>query len=154
MWLARRGDDIIQVQITGANGSNHQAYAFKDIKQRLNNLENPTSRLRILNPFDPMIRDRNRLERLFGFEYRVEMFVPAKKRKWGYYVYPILEGDRFVGRIEIKADRGKGELNVLQFWPEPKIKWIAKRYAKLNQEIGRLARFINVKNINTDVKLA
>ena len=65
------------------------------------------------------VRDRNRLERLFGFDYRNEMFVPAAKRRWGYYVYPILEGDRFVGRIEIKANRRAKTLTVLKFWPEP-----------------------------------
>lgn len=153
-WLARKDDKIIPVEITGADGVAHQVYAFNDIEELLNALEKPTSRLRILNPFDPMIRDRIRLERLFGFEYRVEMFVPAKKRRWGYYVYPILEGDKFVGRIEIKADRNKSALNVLQFWSEPKIKWTAKRYDKLKQEIGRMARFINVENINYQVELA
>lgn len=153
-WLARRGGEIIPVEITGADGSSHQAYAFKDIEEQLSVLEKPTSRLRILNPFDPMIRDRIRIERLFGFEYRVEMFVPAKKRKWGYYVYPILEGDKFIGRIEIKADRQKSELNVLQFWTEPKVKWNEKRYDKLRQEIGRMARFIDVEKINYQVELA
>lgn len=153
-WLKRKGDDIIPIEIVGADGNCHQAYAFSDIDERLNALEKPTSRLRILNPFDPMIRDRVRLERLFGFEYKVEMFIPAKKRKWGYYVYPILEGDKFIGRIEIKADRQNGALNVLQFWSEPKIKWTAKRSDKLIQEIGRMARFINVEHINYQVDLA
>ncbi|WP_162652159.1 crosslink repair DNA glycosylase YcaQ family protein [Lentilitoribacter sp. Alg239-R112] len=153
-WLARREDQVSPVEIIGADGAGNQAYAFYDIEEQLNSLQRPTSRLRILNPFDPMIRDRNRIERLFGFEYRIEMFVPAKKRKWGYYVYPILEGDKFVGRIEIKADRQKSDLNVLQFWPEPKVKWTAKRYEKLRQEIGRMARFINVENINYQVEIA
>lgn len=47
-----------------------------------------TSRLRIINPFDPVVRDRARLEALFGFDCRIEIFVPAAKRNWGYYVYP------------------------------------------------------------------
>ena len=119
-----------------------------DIEARLARLGPPTTRLRILNPFDPAIRDRNRLARLFGFEYRVEMFVPAAKRIWGYYVFPILEGDRFVGRIEIKADRRSSALNVLNFWPEPGVKWSAARHRKLEAELARLARFVGVAQIH------
>ena len=91
-----------------------------------------------------MIRDRARLARLFGFEYRVEMFVPAAKRVWGYYVYPLLEGARFVGRIELKADRRAGRLEVLQFWPEPGIRWTAPRFDRLDAELLRLARFADL----------
>ena len=107
----------------------------------------PTSRLRILNPFDPVIRDRNRLTRLFGFDYRIEIFVPAAKRQWGYYVYPLLEGDRFVGRIEVKSDRDKGELSVHALWPEPGVTWTEGRQAKLEAELGRLARFVGARDV-------
>ena len=107
----------------------------------------PTLRLRILNPFDPVIRDRNRLSRLFGFDYRIEIFVPAAKRRWGYYVYPLLEGDRFVGRIEVKSDRVRGELSVIALWPEPGVKWTSARQAKLDAELGRLARFVGATDV-------
>ena len=103
--------------------------------------------MRILNPFDPAIRDRKRLLRLFGFDYTVEMFVPAAKRTWGYYVYPLLEGDRFVGRIEVKADRKAGTLNVLSVWWEPKVKATSARLNKLNAELDRMARFVGVDDI-------
>ncbi|HCX11291.1 MAG TPA: hypothetical protein DHU81_13325, partial [Hyphomonas sp.] len=115
------------------------AYATPDIETRLATAPAPTSRLRILNPFDPAVRDRNRLERLFGFDYRNEMFVPAAKRRWGYYVYPLLEGDRFTGRIEIKADRAKGWMSVTGLWPEPNVKWTPARHDKLNAELTRFA---------------
>ena len=110
-------------------------------------IEAPTSRLRILNPFDPVARDRARLKRLFGFDYTVEMFVPAAKRKWGYYVYPLLEGDRFVGRIEVKADRKAGVLRVLKLWKEPKIKWTAARAEKLEAELARMLRFVGLEQL-------
>ena len=80
--------DMIPVEIECADGSWHAAFACPDIEARIAALKPPTSRLRILNPFDPAIRDRKRLARLFGFEYTVEMFVPAAKRRWGYYVFP------------------------------------------------------------------
>jgi len=76
------------------------------------------SRIKIINSFDPAVRDRDRLKNIFGFEYKIEIFVPESKRKWGYYVYPLLEGNKFVGRIELKADRKKGHLNVINFWEE------------------------------------
>ena len=107
----------------------------------------PTNRLRILNPFDPAIRDRMRLKRLFGFDYTVEMFVPAAKRKWGYYVYPLLEGRRFVGRIEVKADRASRVLNVINYWPEIGIAWSHKRVDKLDAELSRFARLAGLDTV-------
>jgi uncharacterized protein YcaQ len=103
--------------------------------------------LRILNPFDPAIRDRARLKRLFGFEYTVEMFVPAAKRVWGYYVYPMLEGDRLVGRIEVKADRKQGCLSVQKLWWEPGVRTSAQRRKKLDGELDRLARLVGVSDV-------
>ena len=147
-WLDGAGPTLQTVEVETVQGQWFKAFAPADIEQRLDALGPPTARLRILNPFDPVVRDRNRLERLFGFEYRVEMFVPAAKRIWGYYVFPILEGDRFVGRIEIKADRKASVLNVLNFWPEPGVAWPQSRLRKLDAEIARMARFIGVSDVS------
>lgn len=147
-WLGRAGAAIVPVEVQAADGSWNAALAPADIENRLAQTAAPTSRLRILNPFDPVIRDRARLKRLFGFDYRVEMFVPAAKRQWGYYVYPLLEGDRFVGRMEVKGDRAQGDLNVLAFWPEPGVKWPAARQDKLDAELVRLARLAEVRHVS------
>lgn len=144
-WLAQ--SDLVPVDIQSADGSWSKAYGVPDLERRLAELSAPTTRLRILNPFDPAVRDRNRLERLFGFTYRNEMFVPAAKRIWGYYVFPILEGDRFVGRIEAKADRQNGRLNVLNFWPEDGVRWSKNRQTKLDAELERLARFVGCSSV-------
>lgn len=141
-WKRSNADGFVDVEVECADGVWTKAFAPSDIEQRLNTLPTPTSRLRILNPFDPVVRDRARLARLFGFEYRIEIFVPAAKRKWGYYVFPLLEGDRFVGRIEVKADRKKGALIVLKVWPEPGVKWGPARWRKLDAELERLGRFV------------
>jgi len=147
-WSERAAASLKSVEIQSADGSWNSAYAPNNIEIRLSGIKTPTSRLRILNPFDPAVRNRKRLSRLFGFEYRVEMFVPASKRVWGYYVYPLLEGNRFVGRVEVKADRKKDVLNVLNVWLEDGVKWTPKRAVKLDAEFGRLAKLASCERID------
>ncbi|WP_299329133.1 crosslink repair DNA glycosylase YcaQ family protein [Parasphingopyxis sp.] len=146
-WRMARGRDLVEVEVACADRTTLKAWAPPDIEERLANLPAPTSRLRILNPFDPAVRDRKRLARLFGFDFRIEIFVPAAQRKWGYYVMPILERDRFVGRIEAKADRKAGVLTVSNVWPEPCVKWGQARWDKLDAELDRLGRFVGCRTV-------
>lgn len=126
------------------DGSWAESLTHASIEQEINNLTKPSSRMRLVNPFDPMIRDRDRIKNMFGFDYKIEIFVPAAKRKWGYYVYPLLEGDKFVGRIELKADRKAGVLSIVNFWQEDGVKWSEKRHAKLKAELDRFAKYVNL----------
>jgi uncharacterized protein YcaQ len=82
----------------------------------------PTRRTTFLSPFDRLVHDRNRAHALWEFFYRLEMYVPKAKREYGYYVLPILRGDRIVGRIEPVHDRKARTLRVLGTW------WEAKPY--------------------------
>ena len=106
-----------------------------------------TPRLRILSPFDPALRDRKRAERLFGFHYRIEIFVPEAQRKYGYYVFPILEGDRLIGRIDMKAERDADRLHVRALWPEAGVAWGAGRTARLRAALERMARLAEVSDV-------
>ena len=142
-----RGDWWIPVEVETADGSWTAAMARADIEEIIAKAEPPSPRLRIVNPFDPIVRDRDRAKRLFGFEYRIEIYTPAAKRQYGYYVYPMLEGDRFVGRIEVKADREAGVLRVENIWPEHGVSFGSGRTRRLKAELGRMARFVGVDQI-------
>jgi uncharacterized protein YcaQ len=73
--------------------------------------------------------------------------VPEPKRQWGYYVFPLLEGDRLVGRIDMKADRKAGTLDVKRLWWEPKVRASAGRQEKLEAELARIAKFAGVETV-------
>src|SRR5208282_615992 len=71
-----------------------------------------SGRAALLSPFDRLIHDRKRTTELFGFDYQLEMYKPAAKRRWGYFALPILYGDRLVGKLDAAADRKAGVLRV------------------------------------------
>lgn len=73
----------------------------------------------VLSPFDPVVWKRDRAERIFGFEYRIEIYVPEAKRKWGYYVLPVLVDGHLVGRLDVKTDRQDGVLRIKAAHVEP-----------------------------------
>ena len=100
------------------------------------------TRTTFLSPFDRLVHDRDRTESLWGFRYRLEMYVPKAKREYGYYVLPILRGDRLVGRIEPVFDRKMGVLRVNGVWWEPGVKPVS-----LDRPLRSLARFLGAGSI-------
>ena len=149
-WIERRKKlgDLIDVTLEGAaDKRSFAAVARPDIASHLDALPTPTTRLRVLSPFDPVLRDRARLARIFGFDYAIEIFIPGHKRKFGYYVFPLLEGSRFVGRIDMKAERVNDRLVVKALWLEPRLSLSQARRIKLDSELARQARLGDVSEI-------
>ncbi len=146
-WVSGHRDELVEVTVETVDGKPRAAVALADFPATLAAVPEPPSRIRVLSPFDPMIRDRARTERLFGFFYRIEIFVPQAKREYGYYVFPLLEGDRFVGRIDMKADRKRGVLDVTRLWWETGIRNSSGRLEKLDAELQRLARFSGMERV-------
>ncbi|WP_020594282.1 winged helix-turn-helix domain-containing protein [Kiloniella laminariae] len=141
-WCQRQlGKDLVEVEVAGANGSSsRRVFAYGDIEQQLEQLPSTPGRVRVLSPFDPLIRDRKRTERLFDYHYRIEVFVPEAKRQYGYYVFPLLEGEKLIGRIDMK--RQEQALVVKGLWLEPKVKYSAGRQRAIEAELERIRRFV------------
>ncbi|MGG7568065.1 winged helix-turn-helix domain-containing protein [Rhodovulum sp. DZ06] len=135
----------VPVEVEMADGALRPCLAAPGALDEAASLPEPSNRVRILSPFDPALRDRARAERLFGFHYRIEIFVPEAKRRYGYYVFPVFQGDRAVGRIDAKRD---GEtLAVRAFWPEPGVRMGAGRIKALEAELERLRRFTGLSEV-------
>ncbi len=138
---------LIEVDVACCDGSSRRSLARPDVLERAEAAPAPPNRLRVLSPFDPALRDRARTQRLFGFHYRIEVFTPAARRRYGYYVFPLLEGARLTGRIDMKADRKTSTLDVRALWPEPGIRWSEAREARLQAELARIRRFAGLDRI-------
>lgn len=132
---------VIAVEVEGADGRLRKVLARPDVLELAATAPEPAGRVRILSPFDPALRDRDRAEFLFGFHYRIEVFLPEAQRKYGYYVFPVLEADRLIGRIDVKAFRDADTLRIRAFWPEAGVKPGLGRRQRLEAELDRMARF-------------
>ncbi|MCC5959023.1 MAG: YcaQ family DNA glycosylase [Rhodobacteraceae bacterium] len=133
---ARASGRILEADIAMADGTLRRSFTTEATLDHAASLPAPSRRVRLLSPFDPALRDRARAERLFGFHYRIEIFVPEAKRQYGYYVFPILQGDRVIGRLDVKRC-GKA-LHVRKFWPESGVGTGKARINGILSELNRL----------------
>ncbi|XHB98959.1 crosslink repair DNA glycosylase YcaQ family protein [Nitratireductor sp. ac15] len=121
-------------------GWRHAAYLHKDAQ-----LPRRIDRAALLAPFDPVVWERDRAERIFGFRYRIEIYTPAHRREHGYYVLPFLLGDRIAARVDLKADRKERVLLVQSSHAEPKAP--AHTAEALRRELERLAHWLDLDSV-------
>jgi hypothetical protein len=139
---------LVESEADGGGRRPTASYAVPDWKARLRRAERALTKtngaVRLLAPFDPVARDRKRLARLFNFDYRFEAFTPGHKRVHGYYVLPILAGDRFIARADLKHDRREGILHVNYLKWEP---GASRLEDELQEELLRMAAFVGADRI-------
>jgi uncharacterized protein YcaQ len=99
----------------------------------------PNTAARILSPFDNSVIQRNRLKKIFGFDYTIECYVPEPKRKYGYFCLPVLYKDAFVARVDCKAERSEGVLQVKNIFYEKKPSQALKN--ELEKALDKFAKF-------------
>ncbi|WP_224826083.1 winged helix-turn-helix domain-containing protein [Cognatishimia sp. MH4019] len=136
---------ICEVAVEMADGALRRSFTTEAALDAVSGLPASSSRVRLLSPFDPALRDRARAERLFGFHYRIEIFVPEVKRKFGYYVFPVMQGDRLIGRIDAK--REGDVLAVRAFWPEARVRMGKARCDGLASELERVRHLAGLECI-------
>ena len=136
---------LIEVDLELADGSLRRSLTTEALMDSAASLPEPSSRIRLLSPFDPALRDRARAERLFGFHYRIEIFVPEAKRRYGYYVFPIMRGDRLVGRLDARRDGTA--IAVRAFWPEPGVRAGKGFVSGLEAELSRLSHHVGAESL-------
>jgi len=123
-------------------------YALSENIASLVKLKKSRRCLNILSPFDNMIIQRDRIIDLFGFDYTLECYVPPAKRKWGYWVMPILWGEEFIGRLDPKVDRKEKVLNIVNMYFEDGFNKHSEVIPELSIKLGELAQFNNCESIN------
>jgi uncharacterized protein YcaQ len=114
---------IIACSMDSGEGGRSQGWirpADLDLADKLENVRPTSSNPVLLSPFDPLLWERDRVRRLFGFNMTIEIFVPPARRTYGYYCLPVLAGERLVARVDLKADRKSGALRVISCHTEPK----------------------------------
>ena len=131
--------DIEELQVEGWS---HPAFLHPEAK-----LPRNIDASALLSPFDPVVWERDRADRLFGFRYRIEIYVPKPKRIYGYYVLPFLMGDRLVARIDLKSDRKAGVLRVLGSFHEEDVD-PAEVAARLGPELIGMSDWLGLSGVD------
>ncbi len=136
-------DEITEVKVEGIVPSLYMLSEDAEIMERAQDETLKSNRCEFLAPLDPMLWDRGLIRKIFDFDYTWEIYVPREKRKYGYYVLPLLYGDRLIGRIEPVIK--EGYLTVNDIWFESKVRKTKKLSNAIEQRLKKFARFNNVE---------
>jgi uncharacterized protein YcaQ len=137
--------EIIPVKIKSLEKETY--FMLEASSKRLMNLRKPVTRLQILSPFDNLVIQRERIERLFDFFYKIECYVPAAKRKYGYFSLPLLWNDQLIGRMDSKADRKSKTLIVKNLMFEENFKDVKRVLPDLRDALEIFISMNGCKNL-------
>ncbi|MEE8593514.1 MAG: crosslink repair DNA glycosylase YcaQ family protein [Candidatus Bipolaricaulota bacterium] len=138
----RQSKEVIPLSVEGLDGT------YYALTKTLEREDTPlSSRAHILSPFDNLTIQRNRMARLFGFKYTLECYLPEAKRKYGYFVLPILWRDELIGRLDSKADRKTNNFLVKNLWFEPGFQAFDEALPAFADALARFAKFNNCNAI-------
>ena len=141
----RQSKEVIPLSVEGLDGT------YYVLAKTLEREDTPlSSRAHILSPFDNLTIQRNRMARLFGFKYTLECYLPEAKRKYGYFVLPILWRDELIGRLDSKADRKTNNFLVKKLWFEPGFQAFDKALPAFAETLARFARFNGCDTVKFD----
>lgn len=143
----RSGAAILVDREAHGDGHAQRCIARPDWRERVDAVPAAPSGVRVLAPFDPVIRDRARLEHMFGFDYRFEAFVPAAKRQHGYYTTPLWRGTRPIGRMDPKLDRASGTLHVRGLCFEPEVKPSRALRSEVDEALDRFRIWLGAETL-------
>ena len=135
---------VARVQV---EGESRPSFVWRETLEDLGGLREPPPSAWLLSPFDNLIIQRDRLARLFDFEYTLECYLPGAKRRYGYFVLPILFGQTFVGRTDVKAERTSGTLQIQGFWLEADVEDDAAMWDEIGKTLIRFMRFNRCERI-------
>jgi len=142
-----RGEAVPVTQLSSDGTRSRPGVAVPDWRERLDRVPAAPRGVRCLSPFDPVLRDRARLEHHFGFAYRFEAFVPAAKRRDGYYVMPLWRGTRPIGRFDPKLERETGTLHVRRLRLEPDVQATRALVAEIDDALDELRVWLGAERV-------
>ncbi len=145
-----KDNKIIEIAVEGCKDKFYCLAKDINIIEEVHKLQEYKVRTELIAPLDSFLWDRKLIKELFGFEYKWEIYTPEDQRKYGYYVLPILSGERFIGRCEVVVDKKKKMLLVKNIWYESDVKPTKKLKEELNRCFKRFMRFHELSGITNN----
>lgn len=142
---------VVELEV---EGEGQPYYMLKGALEQLGTASETPPQAWLLSPFDNLIIQRERTAKLYGFDYALECYLPKEKRRYGYFVLPVLYGDRFVARLDAKAERKKETLHLRGFWLEEGVPDAGDMWQAIATALAAYARFNRCKRIRLDASIA
>ncbi|MBH1940816.1 YcaQ family DNA glycosylase [Mobilitalea sibirica] len=143
-------EKIMSVHVEGSKDTFYCLTEDKNILEQVLSQPKLKKRTELIAPLDSFLWDRKLIKEIFGFEYKWEIYTPVHQRNYGYYVLPILSGDRFIGRIEAVADRKENVLNVKKMWLEQDISLTKGMKQNIDRCLRRFMKFHELEDIKLE----